>query len=117
MKEQLEKINASPTKRIYLSIIADYNLEKAICELIDNAIDSWKLLGRINSLKIDIELDSDRQIITVTDNAGGVRRDDILKLVSPGESTIEEGDESIGIFGVGSKRAVVYLSQNIKYLY
>ena len=38
MKKQIDTVDATPSKRLYLSIIADYDLNKAICELIDNAL-------------------------------------------------------------------------------
>ena len=34
-------LDATPEKRIFLSIISEYDLKRSICELIDNAIDLW----------------------------------------------------------------------------
>jgi len=34
MKKQVDTVDATPSKRLYLSIIADYDLDKGICELI-----------------------------------------------------------------------------------
>lgn len=34
-------IDATPQKRLFLSIIADYDINTAVCDLIDNAIDHW----------------------------------------------------------------------------
>ncbi len=39
---EIETIDATPNKRIYRSIIADYDLKTAICELVDNALDARK---------------------------------------------------------------------------
>lgn len=114
MKNQLIEIDATPSKRIYMSIIADYHLTIALCELIDNAIDSWINNGKSNPLIIDIVLDYQQQAIIVNDNAGGIHEEDIKLVISPGGSKNDEDSESIGIFGVGSKRAVVALSQHIK---
>ena len=47
-------INAVPEKRIFLSIISEYDLKRSICELIDNAIDLWTKSSKINGLIINI---------------------------------------------------------------
>ena len=73
MSRYVEDIDARPSKRIFQTIIADYNLERSICELIDNALDIWVIRGRQNSLVINITLDLQRQNIIIVDNAGGAR--------------------------------------------
>jgi hypothetical protein len=50
--EQIDLIDATPNKRIYRSIIADYDLNTGISELIDNAIDVWSTLTGGPDLKI-----------------------------------------------------------------
>ncbi|WP_422350800.1 ATP-binding protein [Flagellimonas sp.] len=115
MKSKLpDEISAIPSKRIYLSIIADYHLDLALCELIDNAIDNWIFNGRIQELCIEIDLDYEQQSITVKDNSGGIKEEDLPLIVGPGQSRENESKEIIGVFGVGSKRAVVALSKEIK---
>lgn len=109
-----QPIDATPSKRIYLSIINDYSLETAICELIDNAIDVWTITTGGPDLLIGVDIDLDQQKISIRDNAGGVKESELKKLISPGESTITGGDATIGIFGVGSKRAVVALAQLVR---
>ncbi|SFW76608.1 Histidine kinase-, DNA gyrase B-, and HSP90-like ATPase [Sinomicrobium oceani] len=114
MKNQLSEISAVPSKRIYLSIIADYHLHLALCELIDNAIDNWKFNGMDQELEINLDLDYDQQTVKVKDNSGGIKEEDISLIVSPGQSRASSSSEIIGVFGVGSKRAVVALSKQIK---
>jgi hypothetical protein len=114
LKTKLTDISAIPSKRIYLSIIADYHLHLALCELIDNAIDNWIFNGRPNELKIHLDLDYDQQSILVQDNSGGIKEEDISLIVSPGQSRFSASSEIIGVFGVGSKRAVVALAKNIR---
>ncbi len=114
MRRPLRQIDAVPSKRVYLSIIADYDLNRSICELVDNAIDSWNKHRPSESLLIEIDLDCQQQSITVKDNAGGIPEEEISVIVSPGGSKNQEGDQTIGIFGVGSKRAVVAMSQLIR---
>jgi hypothetical protein len=49
-----------------------------------------------------------------TDNSGGVVVTELRKLISPGESSTTGEDSTIGVFGVGSKRAVVALAQHVQ---
>lgn len=115
MKNQIDVIDAIPSKRIFWSIISDYDLNKAICELIDNAIDMSIKENTLSNLSITIEIDKIQRMITVEDNAGGVKKSDIQCLVSPGKTTNKhELDDIIGLFGVGTKRAVFALAQDIK---
>ncbi|CAN7514232.1 ATP-binding protein [Mesorhizobium caraganae] len=114
MKVQVDTLDAIPSKRIFLSIIADYDLNRSICELVDNAFDKWTRLGRTAPIAVDIWLDEAARMICVEDNAGGLPRDEISYIVGPGLSSSEEADETIGIFGVGTKRAVVALAKEVR---
>lgn len=114
MNNPVSEISAIPSKRIYLSIIADYHLNLALCELIDNAIDNWLYNDKHGSLTIELDLDYDQQTIKVKDNSGGIQEKNISLIVSPGLSRNENTKEIIGSFGVGSKRAVVALSKQIR---
>jgi Histidine kinase-, DNA gyrase B-, and HSP90-like ATPase len=112
--KEFKNIDATPSKRIYLSVIADYDLKLAICELIDNSIDSWHRNGKPVELRIEVDIDERQNTIRVQDNAGGIKESEIRLVISPGESKTNDDDETIGIFGVGSKRAAVALSQFIR---
>lgn len=115
MKLVQKSVDAQPSKRLYQSIIADYSSELAICELIDNAIDLWIKGGKKKKLVVDVEIDVNQQRISVKDNAGGITESDIKMIIAPGYSSNSASDETIGVFGVGSKRAVVALAQEIKF--
>jgi hypothetical protein len=41
MKKEIDTLNATPSKRIFYSIIADYDLNRSICELMNNGLDAW----------------------------------------------------------------------------
>ena len=114
MKKSAGQIDATPTKRVFSSIIADYNLNTGVCELVDNAIDLWTRNERSHALRIDIHIELDQQTLRVIDNAGGLEKDDLGIIVTPGSSTLSGKTESIGIFGVGAKRAVVALAQKVE---
>ncbi len=110
----MKELDATPTKRIYQSIIRDYDLKTAIAELVDNAIDAWAENKKTAPLKIDVRIDLDQQSISIQDNAGGVKENELAMLISPGASSTDGTSNIIGIFGVGSKRAVVVLAEDIK---
>lgn len=114
MKKEIDILDATPSKRLFLSIIADYDLNKSMCELIDNAIDVWVKNGRSKKIEINITLNKIQQIILVEDNAGGIIKEELKYIVGPGQTSINVSVETIGIFGVGTKRAVVALSQDVK---
>lgn len=113
-KQILRRIDGTPEKRMFLAIISDYDLRTGICELIDNALDFWLTNGRKTGLKIDVRLDVERQMMRVSDNAGGVRENDARLLISPGASSIRDGHDVIGTFGVGGKRAGVALGEQVE---
>lgn len=114
MKKEVETLDATPSKRLYLSIIADYDINKSICELVDNGLDVWVRGGRSKDITIRIVLDKDQQTIRVEDDAGGLRKSELTYVIGPGHTGNEPTDETIGIFGVGTKRAVVALAQDIR---
>ncbi len=69
-KTEIGPLDGTPEKRMFWSIIADYDLKTGLCELVDNAIDLWRLGKERKELKVVVELDHIRQLIAVTDNAG-----------------------------------------------
>lgn len=113
-KTALTTIDGTPKKRLFLSIISDYDLKTGLCELIDNALDFWMSNGMKNPLKVSVVLDPDRQFIQVRDNAGGVHEEQIELLISPGASRNDTGDALIGVFGVGGKRAGIALGELVE---
>src|SRR5687768_9029301 len=64
-------LDATPEKRIFLSIISEYDLKRSLCELIDNAIDLWSKKKRAD-LVVNILADDQQQSISIEDNAGGI---------------------------------------------
>ncbi len=114
MKKEIGQVDAIPSKRLFKSIIADYGLNHSICELIDNALDIWIKNGKSSPVEININFEKNQQTISVSDNAGGVKKSELHLIVGPGQTSNLPDGETIGIFGVGTKRAVVALAQDIK---
>ena len=114
MKKEHKNVDGTPEKRLFWSIITDYSLETSVCELIDNAIDIWTRNKKSQLLSIHLDFDIQSRTIKITDNAGGVAESDLQLLISPGATSNDPDEAVIGMFGVGSKRAVVALAENIK---
>ena len=112
-KTEIEPLDGTPEKRMFWSIINDYDIKTALTELVDNAIDTWMAKKNRGKLQVKLSFDVDRQLITLSDNAGGVPKEHLRLLVAPGGSLNSPDGGSIGIFGVGSKRAVVALAENV----
>jgi HSP90 family molecular chaperone len=113
-KTEIGPIDGTPVKRMFWSIISNYDLRTGLCELVDNAIDLWTLAGRQRSLSVAITLDAERQLIAVEDNAGGVKQEELRLLIAPGGSRNDPDAELIGIFGVGGKRASIALGEHVE---
>lgn len=112
-KKEITPVDGTPDKRVILSIISDYDLKTGLCELVDNGLDLWMTGSRVKPLTISINVDVERQLISVKDNAGGVKREDLRVLVAPGGSLNDLKAELIGVFGVGGKRAGIALAENV----
>jgi histidine kinase/DNA gyrase B/HSP90-like ATPase len=113
-KRELARVDGKPEKRLFLSIISDYDLKIGLCELVDNALDLWMSNGKKSGLTIDVDLDVGRQLISVSDNSGGVREQELRFLIAPGASRSHPDHDLIGIFGVGGKRAGVALGELVE---
>jgi hypothetical protein len=114
VKKEVSPIDATPIKRVFMSIISDYDLRTGLCELVDNAVDLWTANGQPSGMEIRVMLDSARQLISIEDNAGGVSETNLQLLIAPGASHHPVGHDVIGVFGVGSKRAAVALGDRVE---
>lgn len=113
MKRETKILDGTPSKRSFWAIINDYELQTSICELIDNALDLYLKSKQLTPVYIRVDLDIERQVIRIEDTAGGVPEVDLDLLVRPGGTTNDREQEIIGIFGVGSKRAVIALAEDV----
>jgi hypothetical protein len=107
----VEDIDATPNKQVLMSISKDIDLYRGICEMIDNSIDNWTTHGKKNHLHISLFIDEGENKIEYEDNSGGIKEDLLSLIIQPGGTERTQEDETIGIFGVGSKRALVTLSR------
>jgi hypothetical protein len=112
-KLQKGRLDGTPEKRLFWSIISDYDIPTALCELVDNAVDRWWLSKDDHELRVRLDVDSERQLVSIADNAGGVPEADLRYLIAPGGSKNDPDAEVIGVFGVGSKRAAMALAEHV----
>jgi hypothetical protein len=103
-------IDVTPDKKILESISSDIDLKKGILELVDNAIDEWRLRGN-PSLRVELTLNASTKSLTYTDNAGGIKEEHLNMVIQPGGTTRKAEEISIGEFGIGLKRAIIALSK------
>lgn len=127
--------NATPTKRFFVEMITrDISMEDAILDLIDNSIDSFIRTRGINLRAANL-LETDAPVLTgkngmpilgrvtvelspkrfrIEDNTGGITRkkaqEEVFRFGAPGD----RDHPSLGVYGIGLKRAIFKLGQNIK---
>ncbi len=112
--------DARPTRRFFIDMLtADIALEDAILDLVDNAIDA---LARAHDVDLSEQLllapngprehlpeiavrISEREI-RVDDNCGGIEKSQVLESVFRIGRVISTNESSIGVYGIGLKRAI-----------
>lgn len=121
-----QKATANPTKKFFVRMITrDISLEDCILDLVDNSVDkAWRLEGSSPmGLAEGVDLSSYRVEITagaasfrIVDNCGGMTLSDAVNhAFSFGrQDTEEQEDYSIGVYGIGMKRAVFKLGTEIR---
>src|ERR1039457_1175851 len=106
----VEDLDVTPDKKILLAISSDIDLKKGVLELVDNAIDEWRL-RKTPSLTVELNLDVANKSLLYSDNAGGIQEKNLNMVIQPGGTTRTPEQKTIGEFGIGLKRAIVALSR------
>jgi hypothetical protein len=121
-----KQASANPTKTFFVKMITrDILLEDCILDLIDNSVDgAWRSEGGrpmglaqdTDLSKYSIALNLSPDSFQIIDNCGGMSLDDAANhAFSFGRRVTEEHDDySIGVYGIGMKRAVFKLGSDIK---
>lgn len=121
-----KKASADPTKHFFVEMITrDITLEDSILDLIDNSVDSaWRSSGS-HHLGLDDETDLSTFSISISttptefrikDNCGGMTLDDAINhAFSFGRRpTVKLDEYSIGVYGIGMKRAVFKIGRDVR---
>ncbi|MFK4005016.1 ATP-binding protein [Qipengyuania sp. NPDC077563] len=119
------KAVANPTKAFFVRMITrDITLEDCILDLIDNSVDgAWRTAGSkpmgldetIDLSPFSIKIVGTPDCFSIRDNCGGMTLDDAVEhAFSFGRPATDTGDAySIGVYGIGMKRAVFKLGRDI----
>ena len=110
-----ENVPASATKEFFVEMLTkDVSLPAAVMDLVDNCIDGALRMrgqGPLTGLTVDIGISGGEFVIK--DNCGGITakdaRDYVFRFGRP--LNVEPVDGSVGLFGVGMKRAVFKLGK------
>ena len=113
-----ETVPANATKEFFVEMLTkDVSLPAAVMDLVDNCIDGALRMrgqGLLTGLAVDIEISGDAFVIK--DNCGGITvkdaREYVFRFGRP--LNVEPVDGSVGLFGVGMKRAVFKIGRSFE---
>ncbi|BFJ00326.1 ATP-binding protein [Priestia megaterium] len=111
------QINAYPTKSFFIDmLVKDIPLIDAIADLVDNSVDAaLKLREDENLTGLKVDLCLNKETFSISDNCGGftseIARNYAFRFGRP--EGAPDIPKSIGRFGVGMKRALFKLGNNI----
>lgn len=106
-------VNSSPSKEFFLNMITkDVTVESCILDLIDNSIDSHKKKKSGNVSKIDIQFSIEEDYFIITDNCGGMSKEDAInKAFRFGNNEIRKNG-ALGMYGIGMKRSIFKIGRD-----
>lgn len=120
------RVHANPTKAFFVhTITRDIKLEDCILDLVDNSVDSARSLlpeptpslsDRTDFSRFFVNIGFSADAFEITDNCGGISLDDAVNYAFTFgrlESDAPE-DYSIGIYGIGMKRAVFKMGNHVE---
>jgi hypothetical protein len=113
---------AIPTKQFFVSMLTrDISLADAILDLVDNCLDG--ALRIANGSDVDysqhfVEISLNKDFFSIQDNCGGipldVARNYAFKMGREPDDVRDSDNETIGMYGVGMKRAIFKMGRNAK---
>src|SRR5581483_10252834 len=120
MKQSTDKAQASPTKQFFVSMLTrDISLDDAILDLLDNCLDGAMRIA--DGHKVDygqhfVKIALAKDQFSIEDNCGGIPRDVAINYAfKMGREMYYNGasdTETIGMYGVGMKRAIFKMGKN-----
>ena len=120
------KAHATPTKDFFVRMITkDISLEDCILDLIDNCLDGARKSNRTSSqqptpnnyrgFKANVDFNENR--FAIVDNCGGITISEAIDYAFHFGRRLDaptEGDYSIGLYGIGMKRAIFKMGDEIE---
>ncbi len=123
---RLGHAHANPTKAFFVRMITrDIALEDCILDLVDNSIDAaWQLEGSkpmslsrgANLSRYNIDIQATSEHFEITDNCGGITFDEAVDYAFTfgRQDTADSERFSIGVYGIGMKRAIFKMGNSIR---
>jgi hypothetical protein len=116
---QQDMAQAIPTKRFFVSMLTrDISLEDAILDLLDNCLDGALRSangGVVDYSQFSVTIDMDETTFKISDDCGGIPREVAkeyaFKMGREPDDTRDSDSETIGMYGVGMKRAIFKMGQ------
>lgn len=120
MKPGTDTAKAVPTKQFFVSMLTrDIKLEDAILDLIDNCLDGALRLGsdgKPDYAKYWVKIVLAKDHFSIEDNCGGIPREVAknyaFKMGREPDDDRDSTRETIGMYGVGMKRAIFKMGRN-----
>ena len=115
-----DKAIAAPTKSFFVSMLTrDISLEDAILDLLDNCLDGALRSTDGAEVKYDqftVSINLSKNEFIISDNCGGIPRDIAkayaFKMGREEDDTRDSESETIGMYGIGMKRAIFKMGKN-----
>jgi hypothetical protein len=110
---------AYPTKQFFVSMLTrDIKLEDSILDLLDNCLDGALRAAKgaaVDYSKHGVSIVMSETTFEIEDNCGGIPRDVAVnyafKMGREADDTRDAEDETIGMYGVGMKRAIFKMGE------
>lgn len=120
MRPSADIAQATPTKQFFVSMLTrDISLADAILDLVDNCLDGALRLAdgnNVNYSKHIVKISLTSSSFSIEDNCGGIPRDIAMnyafKMGRDLDDTRDAETETIGMYGVGMKRAIFKMGRN-----
>lgn len=111
-------INASPTKEFFISmLVKDIDLTRSIIDLVDNCIDgAHRTHGDQDYAGLEVHIELSKERFRISDNCGGIpveiAKNYAFRFGRPED--MESTPYSVGLFGVGMKRAIFKIGKKFR---
>lgn len=109
---KLDVIDATPTKRLFIKILSrDISVKACILDLIDNSVDAYIRNGITDRREIRLNISKDK--FEILDNCGGIEYNFLKSTVFRFGAEIQRDKPTLGIYGIGMKRAILKMGKKI----
>ncbi|KLT73594.1 hypothetical protein PL75_01180 [Neisseria arctica] len=114
------EVNVSPEMQLYKVLQKlSYNMENAIAEFVDNSVQSYidyiDQEVRPEKLEVQIEVDSEKKMLIIRDNAFGINRNNFQRAIRMGhKKDFSHQADSLSVYGIGLKSSAIWFSNTWK---